>query len=431
MRNLIRSASIAAFVFAAASAGAQTPSTSSRWQAWIGCWRASADAPTASSRVCVVPASTPSSVEIITLDSGKVLSRYTVDATGAQHAVSREGCDGWERASWSADSLRVFLRSDLKCGSGFGRTSSGIMSITPGGDWVDVQTVVVAANEVVRTVRYMQTNPTADLPENIASAIATTRRLDTRTALAAAGSQLTAANVLEATQAVDTSAVQAWLVERRQIFSVDASLLARMADAGVPGSITDMMVALSYPDRFRFDRDVNTAAGGSSNIQALTALDSARIASSYMRRGDCLGYSSYSPFAWGTDPCFGYYGRYGYSPYYGYRYGYSAYGYSPYSSGYYGYYTRPIVIVRNDDAPQHGKAVNGRGYTRGSSSSSTERASGDSRAASSRSSGSSSSSPSSQSSGSTSSSSSGSSSGSSGASSTSTGRTAHPRPPLE
>lgn len=372
MKNIIRSTSIAGiltgFLMAVASAGAQTQRANSPWKSWVGCWRPVAAAPAASmQRVCVVPASIASSVDIVTVDSGRVLSRETLDASGAERTVSREGCEGWQRASWSADSLRVFLRSEISCGPGLRRVSSGIMSIAPNGDWVDVQTVGVASNELVRTVRYVQSAVDSAIPESLTAAVASMSRLDSRAALVGAGTRLTAANILEAVHAADTSAVQAWLMERRQLFTLDGRTLAALADAGMPASITDMMVALSYPDRFRFDRELNTV--GDADVRSPAGSEPARVAARYPSGGDCLDGPSFTPFAWGVvDRCFGIYdyGRYS-SGYYGYNNRYGALGYSPYSQPYYGYYTRPIIIASVNDAPEHGRAVNGQGYTRGSS----------------------------------------------------------------
>ncbi len=113
-------------VFAASMAGAQT-----RWQAWVGCWQL-AEVGT-QQQGCVLPASSASAVDIVTIDSGRVISQHSVDASGARLPIARDGCSGWEQASWSKDSLRVFLKSELECNAGMKRSSTGIMSMTAGG----------------------------------------------------------------------------------------------------------------------------------------------------------------------------------------------------------------------------------------------------------------------------------------------------------
>jgi hypothetical protein len=414
--RVVKSAAAAiALALTATMATAQT--SASRWQAWVGCWQvAESGAP---QRLCVTPSSTPSAVSILTIDSGRVVSRHEVDASGTRKVVERDGCAGWEQANWSKDGLRIFLESEVSCGTGLKRSSTGIMSMTSGGEWVDAQTLKVAESEMVRTTRYTPVKDTAGLPSEVVGVVAASRRLDARTAAMAAGGRISAEDIVEAASTVDTTVVQAWLMERRQEFNVDGKTLVALADAGVPGSVTDVLVALANPDLFRLYREEMSAP-------SLSRADSARIASDYLRDRDfdCAAYG-YSPFGWGPSrSCY----RYGMF-YDSYRYrGAYGYGYDAYYPSYYGYYTRPVVIVRGNDT-EHGVAVNGRGYTRPSSSSSSSGSS--SRDEGSRSSGSSASSGS-TSSGSASSGSS-SSSGSSGSSSSSgsSGRTAKSRPPAE
>lgn len=408
--------------------GAQLTSANSKWQAWIGCWQENDPTqpsyPTSSPVVCVVPATTASAVDVVTVDSGKVVSRYTVDASGQHRPVNRDGCTGWESARWSGDNLRVFLSSELMCGA-LKRTSAGVMSISQAGEWINVDAVKAGGNEAVRAVRYRDISAPAQLPEEISIAATFGRRLDRRTAMLAAGARLTPAMIIETMQATDTAAVQAWLVERHEMYDLTDKTLVAMADAGVPGSVTDVMVAASYPDEFHFTRGAMPSVVG-----GLSQRDSARIASDYLS-GRCDPLSFYSPYGWGVNPCGSYYNgyRYGYGPGslygngYGYGYGYSPYGYGyGYTPGYYsGYYTGPVVIVTNDGGnSSHGRAVKGQGYTRSSDGSSGS--SSGSGASTSASSGSSSGSSSSGSAA-------GSSSAGSAGSSSSSGRTAIPRPP--
>jgi len=399
-------------------ATAQLTGANPRWQAWIGCWRETdADAALLASSepvVCVVPTAAASAVDVVTVDSGKIVSRYTVDASGKQRDVNHDGCSGWERARWSKDSLRVFLSSDLKCGA-LTRSSTGLMSISPSGAWLTVAAVKVGGNEAVRVIHYRGIDTPPQLPSDLDIAATLGRRLDHRTAAMAAGAPLTTSVIVEAARALDTAGMQAWLVERHEAFNLTAETLVSLADAGVPGSVTDVMVAATYPEEFHFSH-----GSAPSTMMDLSPTDSARIANDYLYgRRNCDPLAYYSPFDWGVNPCSTYYGAYRYG--FGYRPGYG-YGYSPFGYGGYGYgpafyggvYTGPVVIVSNTEQP-HGRAVKGQGYTRGGSSSS---------GSSSGSSASTSSSGSSASSGSSSSS-----SGSS--SSSSSGRTAHPRPPAD
>lgn len=405
------------FVLGASTARAQAATTDPRWEPWIGCWQPEAplqaDIAAKLPFVCVTPTNVRSAVQIATVENGKVVSRDTVNANGQQHRVDKQGCSGWDRADWSADARRVYLHSELTCTAGLKRTGTGLLAISPEGEWLDVQSVTTSGNTGVRAVRYHEATTTVGLPAEMAS-LNTGRQLATNAARASAGAPLNGAAVVEAVKLVDTSVVQTWIVQRGRKFTLDAKALVALADAGVPGSVTDVLIGVSYPERFALQQPPARLAAGSE----LTPLDSARLVSEYIS-SRCFNVLDpyWSSSSYGIDPCYsryGYYG-YGYNPYRYSPFGYGGYGYG-YGSGYYygGYVTSaPIVVVKGDET--HGQVVKGRGYTRtgdGSASggSSTSRSGG---------------------SGSSSGSSGGSSSGSSGSSSSgSSGRTAHPRPPV-
>jgi hypothetical protein len=375
--------------------------------------------------VCVVPGTAASAVQVVTVDSGKVVARDTIDASGQQVAMSRDGCSGWRRATWSPDNRRVYLRSELDCAGGLHRLSTAVLAISPAAEWLDVQGLRVSGNTSVRTRRYRDVGIPANLPADIAGALSNAiqgKQLAVATARASVGAEVLSRDIIDATRQLDPAVVQAWLVERGQRFDLDAKQLVALADAGVPGSVTDAMVALSYPEHFELQR------APVSSLYAegpLTRADSARIANEYLYDQCSLGYD---PF-WYSTCNFGYsslysigsFGRYGSR--YGYGYGYSPYGYGYGNYGGYVYYV-PVIVDRTA-TESHGQVVKGRGYTRGTSSSGATSSSGGG----SRSSGSAGSSSSGSGGGGSGSSGSSSSSGSSGGGSSSTGRTAHPRPP--
>lgn len=418
-------------VVAAATATAQS-TADPRWAAWLGCWQpapaSAAEAPASLPFVCVSPTNLGSAVEIATISNGAVVTHDTIDASGTQRPVEKQGCSGWQRADWSADARRVFLRSELNCGGGVARTSTGILAMSPAGEWLDVQSISAGASTGVRAMRYHGAGAAAlRLPPGVVD-VSAGRDLAVQAARARAGAALDVANVTEAVRRVDTAVVQTWIAQRGVRFVLSARDLVALADGGVPGSVTDVMIGVSYPDHFA----LQTPTSGPMMVgNGLSSRDSARIASDYLN-DRCVG--GPDPLWYSLDvydPCAYRYGArgfgygYGYSPY-GYRYGYTGYYGGGFNSGYYaGYYGAPVIVVKGQET-EHGKLVNGRGYTRGSSSSgsSGSTASG---ASSSRSSGSSGSSASGSSS--SGSSSSGSSSSGSSSSGSSSGRTAVARPP--
>lgn len=336
-------ASVFTFVVAPIARG-QSETTDPRWQPWLGCWEpAPASSPAQSSVVCVVPAWRSSVVDIVTISDGKEISREAVDASGARRRITKEGCDGWQSAQWSSDSRRVYLRSELTCQGDLERSSSEVFALSPGGEWIDVQSVSAGGGTGVRVMRYRDSG-TRTVPTEIVSALAE-GQLAVSAARIAAGASLDPVDVVDATRYLEPAVVQAWLIERGQRFQLDGQQLISLEDAGVPGSVTDAMIAVSYPTVFTIDRTTGDEAFRARSISPADSNGSGRSVPVYAG-----GY--YSPLGWGWGP-------------YSYLYGYSPYGFGP---GYGWYWNRgPYVIVTNGSGQTspRGRAVNGRGYTHG------------------------------------------------------------------
>jgi hypothetical protein len=291
-------------------------------------------------------------VEIATISGDKVVSTQRVDASGRELPMDAKGCTGTQRAQWSADGRRVYLKAVAKC-DGVERVTSGIIAMSPTGEWLDVQGVSALDDEGVRVARYRDAGVPSAVPEAIATAIRE-RATATQGARYALGGTIGSAAVIEASRIATPAVVEAWLMERGQVFGLDANELVRLADAGVPARVTDAMVAVSNPKVFAVERP----EGNSRSRRSLR--DDDEIVG---RRIYVYMDPAYSPYRWGYTP-------YGYGS--GYGYGYGPYGYAPlgyggygYGSGYYGYpgYVAPIVIVNPQQPTQRGQAVRGRGYT--------------------------------------------------------------------
>ncbi|MEP6495219.1 MAG: hypothetical protein ABJF01_21210 [bacterium] len=412
---------------AAVSAQAQSAGADARWQAWLGCWQTSAasaaDLPTSSPVVCVAPTRVTSAVRVTTFSRGAVVSDDTIDASGQHRAVDKQGCAGWQRGEWSADARRVYLRSQLTCTGGVARVGTGILAMSPTGDWLDVEGLSAGANSGVRAMRFHNADSVSRASLPGAADVSVGRELAVQTARAVAGAPLGINDVVEAVNSVDTAVVQTWIAQRGVRFVLSAKELIAMADAGVPGSVTDVMIGISYPEHFALQQSsVGTMAFGNQ----ISPRDSARIAAEYARDG-CDALTTSLLYSFDTfNPCAYRYGLrgLGYGSAYS-RYGYASYGYNPYFGygGYgAGYYSAPIIVVKGEETP-HGKVVKGRGYSRGDDGGGSSSSGASSRTSSGASnSGSSGSSSSGSSSG-------GSSSSGSSSSGASAGRTAIPRPP--
>jgi hypothetical protein len=319
-----------------------------RWLPWVGCWEPTS-AEAGDALMCFRPDG--EGVELLTVTGGEVTSSEALRADGLARERSAEGCSGSDVVAFSDDGRRIFMTSDQVCEGGVQRSASGIISMVSPTAWIDVKSVDVEGERLAMVQLYRLVEGEALEASGLAGLTAG-REMAVRTARVAAASTPTAAQVVEASARVDELAVQAWLAEAADPFSLSAGLLERLADAGVPPTTIDVMVAVSYPDRFVLDREARLSAAPPAR-----GVDRGRDArDAYgMYRG------SRSPFYW--DPFFmsayGY--RYGYLGYGG-GYGAPGYGYYPYG-GWLGY--RPTIVVVEPESSQRGRVVNGQGYTRG------------------------------------------------------------------
>lgn len=345
----------------ARTASAQDTDVDPRWQAWLGCWQPTDPATSSQGALlCIVPASPRSAVDLVSLVDAKEVGRQRFDATGRRRAVLRDGCEGWESSQWSADDRRVYLRSELTCPGALERVSTGVMAMSPEGEWLDVQGVSAGGGTGIRVVRYRDAGVPTNLPAEIHDALAD-RATAIGAARVAAGSGIGTAEIVEAAQRLDAMVLQALLVERGQQFQLNAKQLMSLTRGGVPGSVTDVMVALSYPRTFTLNRMTPQRAVTGDSMNAASAYGSRGMMPGYLGNAAC---SRLSPgYAWGYDPWSLYPSQSGYGMY---GMGRCGYGYSPYGYGF-GYWRRtPYVIVgRGNGGPAvRGQAVNGRGYTR-------------------------------------------------------------------
>ena len=346
----------------AARAQSAAPGLDARWRAFAGCWAPGSDSATPlvenAPVVCVAPAEGGAAVELVAVADGKVVARERVVAGGERVPTERDGCKGWEQASWSADGHRLFRRAEFTCANGVRRVTQGVFAIGPAGEWLDIRGAGTGASAGVIAIRYRPTGSPAGLPAEIAAVVPTTSSV-TYDARAFAAAPLTAPEIVEASKQLDAPVAATLLVERGQGFDLDGKKLVALADQGVPGRVIDAMVALSNPRVFAINR-----SGGSADRRLPQGGDQVatggRTIPVYM-----------DPFGWPYGYGYGYgsygygYGRngYGYGPN-GFRNGF---GYGPYGAygGFYG--GGPVVVVRppsDGDEGGRGRAVNGRGYTR-------------------------------------------------------------------
>lgn len=245
----------AALLAVAASAHAQPSSApETQWESFLGCWTSSpANAPAAAARiVCITPASRSDVVDVTVIADGRVVARDTIDASGNARTVESSGCAGTERASFSADRRRVFLRSNVSCGSTPTEVSA-ILALTADGEWLDVRGVASPGRGGVQVERYRPVGVHSALPP-AAAALLVARTRDIEVARARAGARVDVAAIIEASRAVEPAVVEAWLLESGQTFAADDSTLKAMKQAGVPQQVADAMISANTPSGGRYVR---------------------------------------------------------------------------------------------------------------------------------------------------------------------------------
>jgi hypothetical protein len=324
-----------------------------RWDRWTGCWelvmensregapnpatanRAPRSQPRDAARPQVCVEASPTGGATFTTKVGtQTPIVQTVIADGTDRPVSEDSCTGAQRAEWSADGLRLYARAELTCKGDQGtRRVSGLAMLGPDGKWTDVQSVDIGGRESFRVRQY--------------------RRADTRTAPAIGATALTLDDVKEASAKVSPRALEAALVETRASFNLTSKRLLDLHAAGVPASVVDLIVALSYPDRFVVERT--------------TSVDRAQapIFDDPFMLGWAFGYPVWSDVYGLYSPLYGAFSPYYYSPF---AYPYYR-GYNPYYAGF-GYYTIDPGggggggVNLPDQPSGRGRVVDGQGYTR-------------------------------------------------------------------
>jgi hypothetical protein len=334
-----------------------------RWTPWIGCWQiadesiqdaaamladmsgtpASPASTTPNALVCVTP-STDGGATMTTMVNDKPVLVETIVADGARRPLTDDNCRGWQQADWSPLGSRLYAHAEITCGDKPTRSVSGVATIVTGPRWLDIQLVESEGQKSMRVRRYRR----AANQKHAGAVPSTTGDLSTMPV----GGKLTIADIKEASANVPTEALQAAVLELGAGgYDLNAKRLRELAAAGVADSVIDLMVAMSFPERFVVERR-------------------AAVGSGFGGYGGAYG----GPYGTGFDPLWGSLSMWPYyysDPFY-YSSMYSPFGYR--SWGYYDpyyYQGRGVIVIDPGNGGMSpvnpsgdGRAVDGRGYTR-------------------------------------------------------------------
>lgn len=323
--------------------GIRDSARNSGWIAWFGCWEAADDVQYEGGNllVCFEPVDDGDGVEIRTLVDGEVLALERFVADGVPVPAAEGGCEGDRTARWSSDGSRVFVSSELACAEGVTRSSSGVMALTRNGsEWLEIHSVEAGNRQATVGVRRFVPASRDALELHGVEPYGTDLRLAVTTARAQASAPLSHAAVAELVDEAGADVTRALIAETGNPFALDARSLKELRAAGVPADVLDVMVAVTYPERFEIE-------GASWHAEAASPVlpqERARADWPVTRRG-------YSPWAMGW---YGWSG-FGYS-----RMGYGLRAYDPYWQPYWG----PRIVVVHPTVRDRQRSVHpDRGYT--------------------------------------------------------------------
>ena len=333
--------------------------TDPRWRPWLGCWQLWEEQVDRSNEqqhvdpecepdkglaarigrtsVCVVPAD--GGITLTASEGSETLIGHQVIADGTRRTIVDGSCRGWEQSEWSRDGHRLFTATELECGEEPPRRVTGVSLMASASIWLDIQHVDAGAYRQLEVRRYTPAvSSEAGTTETEAAPDLTTDPSEIRQARRESAQSPTLGDIVEASGKTTARVVEALLVETQPDLDVDSDALIALDDAGIDHDVIDLLVALSYPEKFvveRFDRG-GAWSSSSSGFRGFEGLY------------DPIWYSDLYPYY--VTPLGSRYWSGGYNPYF--------YG---------GALGGPFVILPGGNGNREepaGRAVQGRGYTR-------------------------------------------------------------------
>ena len=280
-------------------------------------------------QLCIVPTADGAGVRRITFAGDREVLAETIVADGAPQRSSEKDCTGTRQSRWAQSGTRLFLSSTLSCPNQPEVGTSGLSALISADQWLDVQVIKSRGRtEQTRVQRFWRSTeaPPSPVAREVSALISVRQRLP----------RVSVEDVIEASDAVPPSAVEAWLSEGDIRVPVTRRELVQLSRAHVHGEVIDLMVALYYPKKFEVQR-ASSSGGGGSGLGML---------------------SDFYPGQWGLLSS-------------EYGLGYGAYG-VPFFFGANGYYQPGDIYFipgsggggSTPGQETHGQVVNGQGYTR-------------------------------------------------------------------
>ena len=309
----------------------------------LGCWDLEIDRVSgrvAASRLCFV-AREGGGVRLLTISGSTVASDESLVADGTVRPVTARGCRGTERAEWATSLPGIFRVAEMTCGSDTEpRNVSSLAFLRSDGSWIDVQVVDAGERSSIRVRRY---RPSSD------QTVPTDAGLGTASLRTPSVQQVpgwTAENIIEVSGKLSTEGIEAVVTELDWPIELKAKQLLAMADGGVHERVIDLLIGLTYPEKFVVRRGGGGGGGFVGVDSWADACDSFDVTLSGPCRSAAWGWMGLWDYT-----SFGYYEYYGTGPYW------------PYDGG--GWYVPPSIGTDPGSGRpvRDGVVVNGQGYT--------------------------------------------------------------------
>ncbi len=349
---LLLSAAVVASVGAAAPSAAQDDT---RWSPFLGCWDAVSERDAELGIVlCISPTENPFESEWETFfeDGERTVERVAAD--GRFRPLEEGSCEGESAARFADDGRRIYLEGRFDCESPDRPPTSGMLARVSRDRFIDVRAMQVEGTEVAFVQRYERTSPPEALEGRDPAATVPNY------VGAVASAPPSWSTIAEVDRAVASPVTVAWLAEVGIQEPVDGARLVQLADAGVGDDVLDVLVALSNPGRFAFRGDFDDGSraglGGNALGTRVSQIDD-RFGFGARRFGMWGSPFFFDPF---LDPFWGFgFNRFGLN-----RFGWGGWG----GFGGWGWGGGPFfgnVVPITGGIDGGGRAVRGRGYTRG------------------------------------------------------------------
>jgi hypothetical protein len=323
---------------------------------WIGSWRLVANKVNSSESelvqeflLTISPGSSEKSITMKGYRDETPLAEEVVIVDGLRHQLTDDRCTGWYQYSWSENGKRLLFNSESTCPGNPLRIISGMSIFDGNGCWLDIQLLDNGADKATNTRKYRNVdNDSVTLSAINANRISSSR--------SAASKGFSISEIIELSSKVESEVLEAALLEMGKPFPINSENLAHMADSRVPSRVIDLMVALSFPDKFYVQGRAISLAWGTEARQECQYFRTPYYYCSYKH--------TYFPWHWALSACV--------------PCGYSYLGWYIEPGWYYSFWTSPPYYYTGGGGGgreiDSGSLIVGHGYRNNNSGSSSRRA---------------------------------------------------------